>query len=67
MNGERKLLTIQEAAEMLLYKPGTLRNLAAAGKIPAVKIGKFWRFYEDEIKNFLKECANAHHGGNNAQ
>ncbi len=44
-----KLLTVAEAATTLRLHPVTLRALAAAGTVPAVKIGRAWRFVEIDL------------------
>ena len=38
------ILNTQEAAELLRVTPRTVKQLAAAGKIPARKVGRGWRF-----------------------
>ena len=43
------LLTVAEAATTLRLHPVTLRALAAAGTVPAVKIGRAWRFVEVDL------------------
>ena len=43
------LLTIAEAATTLRLHPVTLRALAAAGEIPAFKLGRAWRFVEVDL------------------
>ena len=40
------ILTVEQAAELLGVRPKTVRALAAGGIIPAVKVGKPWRFDE---------------------
>src|SRR5208282_3488774 len=42
-------LTLDEAASALRLHPVTLRALAAAGRVPAVKIGRAWRFLEIDL------------------
>jgi len=44
-----QLLTIAEAATTLRLHPVTLRALAAAGKVPAFKLGRAWRFVEFDL------------------
>jgi len=44
-----KLLTIAEAATSLRVHAVTLRALAAAGKVPAFKLGRTWRFVEIDL------------------
>lgn len=45
------MLTVEEAAAELKVTPATVREWANAGKIPARRIGRLWRFDENEIKN----------------
>src|SRR6266568_4846976 len=42
-------LTLTEAATSLQLHPVTLRALAAAGELPAFKIGHAWRFVEIDL------------------
>src|SRR6185295_14062966 len=44
-----KLLTIAETATSLRVHVVTLRALAAAGKVPAFKLGRAWRFVEIDL------------------
>jgi excisionase family DNA binding protein len=46
-------LTVEEAAALLRVRPKTVRALAAAGIIPAVKVGKPWRFDETLLREWL--------------
>jgi nitrogen PTS system EIIA component len=39
-----EVLTVQEVAEILKLHPRTVMKMAAAGEIPAAKVGKKWRF-----------------------
>lgn len=41
------MLTLDEAARVLKKSPESVRRLAAEGKIPAVKVGRGWRFPDD--------------------
>lgn len=45
------LLTPEEAAAVLKLTPATVRAWAKAGRIPARRFGRLWRFDENEIKN----------------
>jgi excisionase family DNA binding protein len=51
-----RLLTIQEAAELLKLHPETLRRWDNNGRLPAIKVGERndRRYREDDILNFLK-------------
>jgi excisionase family DNA binding protein len=47
MHGSGKcepLLDSNEAAELLRIHPKTLQRMARKGEIPAIQIGKLWRF-----------------------
>src|SRR5205085_5060009 len=56
------LLTLAEAARCLRLHPVTLRALAAAGGVPAFKIGRVWRFVEIDLLTW----ARAHYSGADA-
>lgn len=42
--GFERLLDTAEAAKLLRIHPTTLRRMARKGEIPALQIGKLWRF-----------------------
>lgn len=48
------LWTVVEVANYLRLKRETVRLMARANKIPAIKVGKVWRFRASEIKDFMK-------------
>ena len=60
-NGKRgdtmKLYTLQEVAEMLGVTYMTVWNLAKAGKIQTVNVGRLLRITQDEIDRLMKEGA----------
>ena len=43
-NKDSEILTLEEVAEYLRMKPQTIYSRAQEKKIPAVKLGKEWRF-----------------------
>lgn len=47
------ILTVEQAAELLGVRPKTIRALAHEGKIPAVKVGKPWRFDETLLREWI--------------
>ena len=47
-------LTTKQVAKYLQVKPLTVYQWAKTSKIPAVKIGRIWRFKRDVIDNFLE-------------
>ena len=38
------LLTSQEASQILKIHPKVLERMAKRGEVPALKVGKFWRY-----------------------
>jgi excisionase family DNA binding protein len=50
---ERSLLTVDEVAAYLRLKPETIRTMARRHTLPAVKVGKVWRFDESLIQHYL--------------
>lgn len=52
------LLTVHELSRYLRLEPQTIRTLARDGKIPALKIGRIWRFRRTEILQALKQSQN---------
>jgi len=49
-----KTFNIEEAAEFLGAHKETVRRLAATGKIPGVKVGKGWRFIEQDLVIYMR-------------
>ena len=51
-----KLLTVKDAAKVLLVKPTTVREWLKAGKLKGIKVGnRLWRVRESELEAFLRE------------
>lgn len=48
------LWTVDEVAVYLRMKPETIRAMARRGELPAVKVGKFWRFKRSAIKDLVQ-------------
>lgn len=44
------LMTVEEVARHFRLASSTIRSLAAAGDIPAQKIGGSWRFDRNKVK-----------------
>lgn len=49
------IMTIEEVAKYLKMKPQTIYTWAQKGNIPAVKLGKEWRFRKDVIDEWLNQ------------
>ena len=48
-------LTAKQVAKYLQVKPLTVYQWARTEKIPAVKIGRIWRFKKEAIDSFLEK------------
>jgi excisionase family DNA binding protein len=55
--GFEPLLDVAEAAKLLRIHPKTLRIKARRGVIPAVQIGRVWRFRGSALNRWLDEIA----------
>ena len=53
--GNGTLLTVDEVAKFLRLKPETIRSMARRGELPAIKLGRVWRFKRSSITQFLEE------------
>jgi excisionase family DNA binding protein len=53
------LLTEQQAADLLLLRPSTLRDYARRGKVPSVKIGKHRRYVRPDLEAWLDDLRRA--------
>jgi excisionase family DNA binding protein len=54
------LIDAQRASELLCVHPKTVKRLAAEGRLPAMKIGKLWRFRASVLDEWLQaqiQCA----------
>ncbi len=47
------LWTVEEVAHYLRLKQETVRMMARGNKIPAIKVGKAWRFRSSDLKEML--------------
>ena len=53
--GVSQMLTVQEVADLLKTSLQQVRKMAADGTLPAVKIGREWRFPVRFLEEFLTE------------
>lgn len=51
------LLDTEEAAKLLRMHPRTLRTKARHGMIPAIQVGKRWRFRVSMLNQWLEEAS----------
>lgn len=47
------VMTVDQVAAYLQVSKRTVYNMAAAGDLPAAKVGDQWRFYRPEIDRWL--------------
>ena len=52
---EHEILTLEEVAHYLRLKPQTIYKWAQEKRIPAVKLGKEWRFRRSVIDRWLDD------------
>lgn len=50
-----EILTLKEISKYLRLSPDTVYKMAHEDKIPALKIGKKWRFRKERIDKWLRE------------
>lgn len=48
-------MTIEDVAKYLKMTPQTIYSWAQTGKIPAVKLGKEWRFRKEWVDNWFNQ------------
>jgi excisionase family DNA binding protein len=48
------LLDDKQAGEMLGLHPKTVQRLARRGELPAVRIGRYWRFRASALNNWIE-------------
>ena len=53
-DSQHKLLKLTQAAAVLQCHPKTLRLMAQAGKIPARRVGRLWRFSENRLREWIE-------------
>ncbi len=56
---ENEIMTVQEVAEYLRLNEMTIYKLAQEGKLPALKIGRSWRFKKGLIDEWFSREAQA--------
>jgi len=57
-----RLLTVEQVAEQFQLKVRQVKELARKGKIPAIKVGKLWRFSEDALQDWVESQAGLNNG-----
>ena len=52
-----RVMNVDEVARYLRVVPDTVYRKARRGEIPAVKMGKIWRFPKDALDKWLNDSA----------
>lgn len=52
-----RLLTSEQAGELLQINPRALERMAARGEAPGFKLGKFWRYREADLLAWIEQKA----------
>jgi excisionase family DNA binding protein len=55
MSQEYPLMTIEQVAQFLQLQPETVRTMARQGRIPALRVGRLWRFDRKQIELWLTD------------
>ncbi len=57
--GFEPLLDVVEAAKLLRIHPKTLQKLTRIGRVPAYRVGRFWRYRGTDLEMWLQSGANS--------
>ena len=57
MSGVHEIMTVREVSRYLGVVPDTIYRKARRGEIPAVKMGKIWRFPKEALDKWLNDTA----------
>ncbi len=50
---ESEVMTLKEVAALLRVSPATIYRLVNARQIPAIKVGRTWRFPTQAVRNWM--------------
>lgn len=50
-----ELMMVEDVAKYLRVKPSTIYEWASNGKLPAVKVGRLWRFHRGQIETWVQK------------
>ena len=62
-DGIETLLTSKEASRVLKIHPKVLERMAKRGEVPALKVGKFWRYRATTLDAWIKPTSSPGCGG----
>lgn len=52
---DNEFLTLDEVAKLLKLAPATVYRMARRGEIPAIKIGRVWRFSSRKLNELFEK------------
>ena len=52
------LIDADEVGKLLGLHPKTVQQMARGGRMPGIRVGKFWRFRKSEIDRWLRSEVN---------
>ena len=52
------LIDTEQAARLLGIHPKTLQQMARDGRIPSIRVGRFWRFRRSELDSWIRSGVN---------
>lgn len=50
----KRYYTVEQVAELLTMHPKTIQRYIREGKLKAKKVGKSWRIYEQDLREYMK-------------
>lgn len=56
-NMEERLYIVKQVATLLQLNEQTVYRMAMRGELPAVKVGRNWRFRKEDIEQWLEQQA----------
>ncbi len=59
--GVEALLTSKEASQVLKIHPKVLERMAKRGEVPALKVGKFWRYRATALDAWINSRLQSEH------
>jgi excisionase family DNA binding protein len=60
-SSEKDIMTVREVAEYLRLNEMTIYRLARKGEVPALKVGRTWRFKKELIDEWFRQAASTIH------
>ena len=55
-SARQPLWTVEDVAHYLRLEAETVRIMARSGKLPAIKVGRVWRFHSQQIEQWVQQA-----------